>query len=210
MKRIVLACTLCLGSATAMAEDFGFYFDAALGQSALKDLSKSDFDSALNASIQSSTFDDKGSFWSVAAGYKACSYFAADLGFAELGAAKYRANITASGVPLLYKASLSSSGPTLAAMGILPIGSRFEIHGRGGLLFAKTSFKEYATDNTTSSSYAYSAKSRDFFFGVEAAFNITQNIAAHVGAQRFLNVGDKYETGESDIDVFSLGVTFKQ
>lgn len=210
MKRVVLACALLFGSTTVMAQTTGFYFDAALGMSTPKNITKSKLDYLNGLSTSEvSSFDDKGTFWSAAAGYRPWPYFAADVGFAELGTVKYRIN---QGNSLVYKANMSSSGPTLAAMGILPIGSRFEIHGRGGLIFARSSYDAYFPGSGNAS---VSAKSRDFFVGAEAAFNITETVAVRLSVHRFLSVGDSHmingsDIDKSDIDTFSLGFTFRQ
>ncbi len=217
-KLILLAGTLCLGSAPAMAANAGLYFDVELGLSTFHDINKNDFDAALTsqgASIQDSSFDDQGSPWSAAVGYRVSRYFAADLSYIDLGAAKYRANVTSGGIPLLYKASLSAGGPAVAAMGILPLGTRFELRGRAGILFTQGVIKEYATDSLSSLSTASDAKSHDLFIGIGAAFKVTDTFAVHVGAQRFNKVGDKntmedLDLQEVNVDVFSLGVTFSQ
>lgn len=211
-KLILLAGGLCLGSVPAMAADAGLYFDVDAGQSTIHDISKSDFDAVVSsaATIQRSSLDDQGSSWSVAVGYRVSRFFAADLSYMELGAAKYRANITAGGTPLLYKASFSASGPAVAAMGILPLGRRFELRGRAGVIFAKTTLKQYATDFSSSISDGFDANSRNLFGGLSAAFNVTDTFAIHAGAQRFNKVGNEDELGESDVDVFSVGVTISQ
>lgn len=157
-----------------------------------------------------SSLDDKSSIWTVDAGYRPWPYFAADVGFADLGTAKYRANVLTGGSNNLYKYSITSGGPTLAVMGIVPIGHRFEVYGRGGLLFARTSLKEHAENTIDVWNGSATFKSRDLFAGIGAAFNFTDTVAVNVRAYRFFDVGDKYRTGESDVDAFSVGVTFRQ
>lgn len=205
----MLAAALCLGSAAAVANESGLYFDVNLGQSTANDLKKRDFDVLASfplGSINASKLDDSGSFWSAAVGFKPFSYFSAEIGWADLGDAKY----VASNSTLQYKARVSSSGPLIAANGLLPLGKRFELQGHAGIFLAKTSVTQYVTDFSNSAVFSQEAKTKEYFYGVGAAFNVTDTISTHLGVTRFNKVGDKNVTSESNVDVISLGVSFSQ
>lgn len=211
-KLLVLAGILSLGPMTALAADSGVYFDVSLGQAFAKDIgSKDDFDDVTNTyvgSVDSSTLDDTASSWSAVIGYKFLPYVAVDAGYVDFGTDKYRAILDNSSY--LYKNQISARGATLAAMGILPLGKRFELTARAGVLFSKTTLDVYLSDGLNNTSAALSTSSKDLFFGAGGAFKFTDRFSVRLGWQRFNDVGDKYETGESDIDVVSLGVTFSQ
>lgn len=207
MKKFLLAGLLYLGSTAAMAADSGLYFDISLGQSSIKDVDRAFFDDVFQGLTFASQFDDKGSAWSAAVGYKPLPYVAAELAYVDLGTVQYRANFSSGE---LYKAKLQARGPAIAAIGIFPIGSKFEVSGRVGWFFANGSIEEYATDFSTYTATGYGeTDSRGLFFGGGAAFNATERFAIRVGWQRYKNVGN-YENIESDVDVLSLGFTFSQ
>lgn len=213
VKKIILAGALCLGSTAAMAGDTGFYFDLSLGQAAISGLDKGDIDAALTdqgAAISSSKFDDTGSFWSATVGYKPIRYVAGEISYIDLGNAKYRAYFDYSGTAYWYKLDVSSGGIAAAAVGILPIGRWFEVRGRGGVLFAKTSVDEYQEISSANASFSDNGSSSNLFYGVEAAFNATRNFSIHLGYHRFNNVGDSDVTGKYDFDALNFGITFSQ
>jgi hypothetical protein len=54
-----------------------------------------------------------------------------------------------------------------------------------------------------------SSDSRDFFFGVGAGLNIGEQWTLNLDWQRFKDVGNADETGETDIDRISLGVIYR-
>lgn len=216
MKRFVLLTSvLCLGSVSALAAEGGMYFDVQTGVSKAQDLKKSDFDlgvfavSPLPAGVNSK-LDDQGSIWAVGLGYRPWRYFAADLSYVDLGTIQYRVTVP-SEPTYLYKKDVSASGPALTAMGILPLGRFVELKARTGLMFAKTSVKDYETYLSDVLAEATDTDSRNLFGGISVAFNITDSFAAYIGVQRFFKIGDDdLVGGESDVDVVTIGLSFSQ
>jgi opacity protein-like surface antigen len=53
-----------------------------------------------------------------------------------------------------------------------------------------------------------SANSVDPLIGIGTAWHLGNNVSLRAEYTRFSNVGDKDKTGETNIDLFSLGVTY--
>lgn len=222
-KAIVLMGALSLVSTSVLATESGWYVGVNIGSSKVKDISQSDINDVVLDAFNSAGFqvlsatsslDDKDTAWSIVGGYKFSRYFAVEAGYADLGGAKYDALGTvrqfgaATNRPATFAADISAKGPQLAAVGIVPLGSRFDLHGKLGMIFAKTTFKETASISGASASDSLSANSTDVFYGLGAGFNVTEHIALNVDWQVYSKVGDEEETGESDIDALTAGLTF--
>jgi hypothetical protein len=173
-----------------------------------------------------STLDDSVSVWGLQVGYRWGKYFATELGYANLGEASYRLPVTvtetvtnasgaaASGNFIGERATqFTSAGPTLSALGMLPMGQHFDLHVRGGIYLADTRVTnrlrdvEFNTGNIVHQ--RVDASETELFAGIGGAWNINESFVLRVEYQKFLDVGDEEKTGESDIDVFNVSVLFK-
>lgn len=179
------------------------------------------------AGVGRSALDDSVSVWGVQLGYRFNKYFATEVGYAKLGEASYRlpmgVNVTAthleSGLSIgdsfdaERAAVFTSSGPTVSALGMFPIGQRFDLHLRGGIYLADTRLtnriRDVETDFANISHDRVDASETELFAGLGGAWNINENFTLRVEYQKYLDVGDDQKTGESDIDVFNLSVLFK-
>lgn len=229
----VAAVMLCAGTA-ASAQAEGWYSSFTGGAGTI-DLSKNTLDAALQPQMSTavtaragtlagytSTFDDSSGVWAVNVGYQWNRYFAVEIGYLDLGSAVYTAQFTnsdgnAATVDPAYSfgARFENSGPTLAAVGIFPFGDKFEIHGRGGVLFSRSRFTLPVVNTAVTTSTPLTLTSRearertsDFFVGVGGGWNINQDFTLRADYQRYLDVGDN-DTGEADIDVVSLSILFR-
>lgn len=218
-----LGLLLSMASATSWAEGTGWYFGLTGGQ-AEADLSKAEIDDiVLDAFVVagapvsngSSTLDDSDTSFSLFGGYRFSPYFAVEAGYVDFGTAEYRASgvIDPIGPQPSVAANMSQdvelSGFTAAALGSMPIGNAFDVHGRVGILFADTEVTVSASVPTLSASDSFSADSQDFFFGLGVGFELGQNWAFSLDWQQFKDVGDEDETGETDVNRLSLGVIYK-
>lgn len=206
----LLAVALGLASAGDAAAE-GFYFGLSGGVS-MPDLpSKGQFDQEILGGIDAkSSLDDSDTVWGAQVGYRWGSYVAAEVGYVDMGKSQYQANPT--GTPLRASVRYLSSGATLAALGILPLGERFDLYARGGVYFADTRVRLKIADLDTGESLASAeekASSKDLFAGIGAAWNVSPGFALRVEYQRYFDVGDNEKTGETDIDLLTLGVLFR-
>jgi len=221
VKKFLIAGSLALVSVNAMAdENRGFYLNANFGQ-AKYDISQQDLDDVARLAFEAngvsvlgadSTFDDKGSSWSLSGGYRFSRYLAVEVGYLDLGSAEYRANelVSVPGIGLMdatIGVDISAKGPTVAAAGFAPIGEKFDVHGRLGVFFSDTTLDVGVGIGGVTQSDNLSANSQDFFAGIGAAYHLTKNFAASLDYSLFKDVGDK-QTGEGDIDSLTLGLQY--
>jgi OmpA-OmpF porin, OOP family len=224
MKKSILAGALMVFSAGSFAdENNGFYISANLGQ-ATYDVSKDDLDEVAVDAFESagaivldgtSSFDDKGTPWSVVGGYRFSQYFGAEVGYLNLGKAQYRSQgeVIPPGSATVSDATLdidlSAKGPTLALVGFLPLHERFDLQARAGVFFADTTFDVAASIDGSRASDDFSADSQDFYFGIGATFYVTSQFALALDYTKFKDVGDEDETGEADVDSITGGIIYR-
>lgn len=177
-----------------------------------------------------STLDDSVSVWGLQLGYRFNKFFATELGYVNLGEASYRlplavdytdttfnssgvvTNVDAGTILAERSSKLSSAGPTLSALGLFPLGERFEFHARGGIYFADTRLTGRIRDVETADNLIHrrvDASETELFAGIGGAWIINENFTLRAEYQKFLDVGHEEKTGESDIDVLNLSVLFK-
>lgn len=235
-NRLLASCAtavaLCVGSVSgAHAAQEGFYFGIAGGQSSA-DLSKNELDAGfgrvadafaaelnLVALDMDSTLDDSDAAWGLHVGYQWGAHVAVEIGYVDLGEAYYdgAAALTDSfdtpvgvlGLPAFFR----TNGVTAAVLGILPLGERFDLHVRGGVLFARNRTTVRFTDFETGEfiiSEEVRSNSKDLFAGLGGAWNINADYSLRLEYQRFLDVGDDEDSlVEYDIDLISLNLLFR-
>jgi OOP family OmpA-OmpF porin len=174
-----------------------------------------------------SSLDDSVSVWGAQIGYRFGKFLAAEVGYARLGEASYRLPIavTETLTDLTSGASVSgdfaaeramqftSAGPTISALGMLPIGQAIDVHVRAGIYLADTRVTNRIRDvefNTGNIAHGrVDASQTEIFGGIGGAWNINESFTLRVEYQKYLDVGDDKKTGESDIDVINLSVLFR-
>jgi hypothetical protein len=158
---------------------------------------------------------------------------AAEVGYVDLGELLYTMNGEISGnyayiceceEPVVVNRPLdgnfersvqvTSAGITAAALGMFPIGPRFDLHVRGGIYYADTRVTNRLRyiDSSDTFNLLHSrvdASETELFAGLGAAWNINESFALRVEYQKFFDVGDDQKNGESDIDVLNLALLFK-
>ena len=180
------------------------------------------------AATGNSSLDDSVSVWGAQIGYRFGKYFATEVGYANLGEASYRLPILVTetvtdittGAPLgsgdfaaERAMQFTSAGPTISALGMLPIGQVIDLHVRAGIYLADTRVTNRIRDvefNTGNIGHGrVDASQTEIFGGIGGAWNINENFTLRAEYQKYLDVGDDEKTGESDIDVFNLSVLFR-
>lgn len=213
----------------ASAETGGWYFSLT-GGSTTFDLggSKQDFDEVFGLPIAAalldegldvldyeSSLEDTDIGLGLQVGYRFNSYVAAEVGYLDLGEGLYEANMTVTDgfetAPVEVSARVVSAGPTAAVLGILPVGTSFDVHAKAGVLFADTKFRVRVRDVAFSENVFHdevNGGEMETFFGVGGAWNINDSYSLRFEYQRFLDIGDD-ATGEGDVDMFGLSVVFR-
>jgi OOP family OmpA-OmpF porin len=227
-KRMPLAGLAVVLSASAAAPALaqtGFYVGAMAGESLYhQDRSEADatifdaFDSNGLTVVSGSSHIDKSDLaFGGLVGYRFIPGFAVEAGYLDLGKLDYKFSGTVSGyfprgAPLIHPATANftakAKGPTLAALGILPLSPAWDVYGRFGLIFSKVTLTADITVESLPGSDSESANSVDPLIGIGTAWHIGNNVTLRAEYTRLSNVGDKDKTGETNIDLFSLGVTY--
>jgi OOP family OmpA-OmpF porin len=176
-----LACALAM-SASAAAQESGFYVGATLGQS--------EFQDECTGSGGGFSCDDKDSAWRVLFGYQFNRYIAVEGGYHNFGEA------TASGFGVTATAEMDAF--EVLAVGSFPFTNQFSGYGKLGL---------YRGERQVSSNipgFGGTDTNNDFTFGFGLRFDFTRNLGLRAEWQRYVDVGDV-----GDVDVMSVGVIFK-
>lgn len=179
------------------------------------------------AGLGESSLDDSVGVWGVQLGYRWGKFFATELGYAHLGEASYRlpmiVNFTVTEIETGTSftgefdaeraTQFTSAGPTISALGMLPLTQSFDLHLRAGVYLADTRvtnrIRDVEFNNGNVVHRRVDASQTELYAGIGGAWNINESVVLRAEYQRFLDVGDDEKTGESDIDLFNLSVLFR-
>jgi OOP family OmpA-OmpF porin len=160
----------------------------------------------------SASTEDTDIGYTAAFGYRFSRYVAAELGLAQYGETSsiVRGEIDQGQgqgfVPANVKFSFAVGGPLFSVIGILPLGDKFEIYGRAGVLFANAE-RELAArvDGRNAGRGSAKGDSTEVVYGVGLAYNINQVYSLRLEQQRLSEVGQDDRSGTEDIDYTALG-----
>jgi OmpA-OmpF porin, OOP family len=193
----------------AIAADVGPYIGFSVGQAKARDLKSSDIDAAL-ASIglgSVTSVDDKDTAFRIYGGYRILENLAVEVAYVDYGAFKSNSTIVSGG---FGTATGKWSGYHLSgsAVGILPVGQNLLLFGKAGLGYWNLDFDFTASGPGGTLTASDSDSGISPLLGIGAVLNFTQNFGIRAEWERHLNIGDDNTTGESDIDILSLGLQF--
>ena len=151
----------------------------------------------------------KGTAWSVTAGYRVNRYLAVEASYVNLGTLEATHSLDLppflGGGTLAFHRELETSGPALAAFGILPLSDSWELYVRAGILFADSEL----TTAFNGSSNSISFDSESTTLGAGAQFDWGGHWSARLEFQRSLGVGGDDVASEADVDGVSLAVLYR-
>jgi OOP family OmpA-OmpF porin len=227
-----IICGVCAATAlpaVAAQTQAGFYLGVSAGEASF-DIEKSDLDGAVLSSLLSqgliptsraSTFEDSDTSLSLFAGYHFNSYIAVEAGYLDLGTVEHRSTGTVNppgpvvSAPFSMDVDVESKGFTLAALGSLPLGEVFNLHGHFGILFATTDLSVTARLASSVGSDTQELDSIGGFYGVGAGFNFGQHWSVSLDWTRYDNVGDENDDDDLDteagfdVDALSVSAMFR-
>lgn len=183
-------CAGLLAPQAAFAQDQGFYVGLGVGQSDAKDGC-----SELTSLGFSGSCDDTSTGKKIFLGYQYNKNFAIEGGYVDLG--KFKAS-DISGASAFAKAKVWQ----LVAVGTLPLANNFSLFGKAGL-------HNWDVDAGGSGVGTISDKGTDFTFGVGAGYELTKNLGLRLEWERFRHVGEKDTTGQSNVDLLSVGLRYR-
>jgi opacity protein-like surface antigen len=153
--------------------------------------------------------DEEGTSWGVGAGYRFNRYLALEASYVNLGTlnATHTINMLPflGGGTLTFHRELETTGPALAAFGILPISDSWELFVRAGILFADTDL----TTRINGSRNSMSFDSEPTTLGAGAQFDWRDHWSARLEFQRSFDVGGDDVASEADVDAVSLAVLYR-
>lgn len=144
--------------------------------------------------ITSGSVDGEATGFKLFAGYHFHRNFAAEIAFVDLGAAKYEGQF---GAMPVSGGKLAVTGINLAAMGRVPLGTRFALFGKVGLFLWEVA----ANDTTPAGAFSAKADGSGASFGIGASWDIGRNMALRAEAESF-------RVDEGNTTLLSLGAAF--
>jgi OmpA-OmpF porin, OOP family len=157
--------------------------------------------------------DDSDIGYQAAFGYRFARYIALELGLVQYGelTSELSADVDLGDgngfVPARFEYSFKVGGPLISAVGLLPLGEKFELYGRLGFLFASVE-REFSSRINGQRGLSYSANgdSQDVVYGVGVNFNINPAYAVRAEYQILDDVGEDGRTGTESLDFMSIGM----
>lgn len=140
-----------------------------------------------------SNCDDKDTAWRIFGGFQINRNFSAELGYSDLGKAKF----TAPGVDGKFEASAFD----LSAIGAWPIANEFSVFGRLGVYEGKV--KVGGTGVISSDK-----NKAGLTFGLGGQYDFNRNLGLRLEWQRYAKM-DSGAGGKSDVDSFSIGALWR-
>lgn len=211
VKKATLFVGLLLASGTSLAQQPGFYMGASLGQAKV-DLDVNSLVSdlrALGVTNISSRKDEKDTAWKVFGGYQFSPYLALEGGYADFGkyTARLKGTYLGNGVTAIGEAQAYAFFADV--VGHFPLrDNTLSIFGKAGVAYAHTKLNATARAGANSASDATSDNDTVAKLGAGLRYSFTKQFAVRAEYERYFNVGKSSTTGESDVDIWSIGATF--
>ena len=174
----------------ALADESGWYAGIGLGSSTAKGACD-------GVSGPGVSCDESDTALKLYGGYQMNRHFAVEFGYADLG--KARASFAGFG-----DVSVGATGVEVLGVGILPINPAWSIYGKLGVF----SWHVDANDGTGLVG-STSANGASLTYAGGIAYQATPHVALRAEYQQYSDVGDENTTGQGDIGVFALGLTYK-
>jgi len=213
----LLFCSMVAATGATHAE--GFYVVGAIGQSRVHDdISRSDFPGA-----DSFSHDTQDTAYKFQVGYQLSENFALEGGYVDLGKSSVKAStyLPDPRVTNELTGNWQASGLTFAGVLTLPINEGLSIFGKLGVINAKVESKiSVATyggifplvmpnpPNPRVQTISESSTNIKPSFGIGARYDFGNGVGIRGEIERFNNLGDDDKTGEADVDLYSIGVTY--
>lgn len=208
MKKIFIAGLITAALAGVSASSFAgdFYVGASAGQSKIDLSGEANAIRAEMAAFGETgtvSTDESGSGFKIFGGYNLHKNVAVEFGYVDLGSASLGIDITA---PAAFnaKAEYDASGFFADVVGKLPVTNDFTVFGKVGVI-ASTVEATYSGDFVGSDK----ATETNVKFGVGAEYAFTKQFAVRGEFERYQGLGKEETTGETDVDLVSVGLTYK-
>jgi OOP family OmpA-OmpF porin len=145
--------------------------------------------------------DDTDTGWKVYGGYQFTRNWGVEAGYIDFG--KTTASGTVLGIPVAAEAQ--AKGWQLVGTGTFPITAQFDAFAKLGVWRSDVDARATGPGITVTAT----GHSTELAIGVGAKWNFSRNWAARLEWERFNDAGNKDTTGTSDIDLISVGVSYR-
>jgi OmpA-OmpF porin, OOP family len=204
IRYLIAASALSVFSAAAYPDNW--YVMVSAGSAETKNTPakiENDLAAAGATNIRSSS-NDSNNGYKFQLGYKFSPYFALEGGYVNLG--DYAFDAAFDSGTLKYDASIR--GLNVSGVGMLPLGEQLALFGKLGIIGAKVDAVWIASDTLTSTSTrdTESKTEADLSYGLGIAYNFANDLSLRLEWEKFAKLGDKNTTGESDVNLVSLGL----
>jgi OOP family OmpA-OmpF porin len=197
LSATVAGAALLVSSAVmAQTAPSGGYLGIGVGSGTAKD-----FCDTGGAPIALTSCDDKANGWKILGGYQVSKNLAFEAAY-SIGS-DFTASATLASTPVSVKASANFLEGTV--IGMLPLGDRFALLGKFGLVYWDLEVSASAMGVSVSESDS----GIGLTYGVGAQFDFTPKFGMRAEYQMYPSVGDQSTTGETDVSVLSASVYFR-
>lgn len=193
----------------ASAADLGFYV-VIDGTANSADTPVSRFQSQIAAfwewpveTVTNVRLDSKQKRYAMTVGYQLGTYFAIEGTYFDFGKYTYDYSINTATVedPVEHPGRLTMKprGPSVSAVGLLPLGDYFSLDGHVGFLFIDNKYRISIDDER----YSFSQSKTGLYYGAGFAWWITGQVALRVGYNEF-----KRGVFEGDTSQYTVGIRY--
>jgi OOP family OmpA-OmpF porin len=202
MRRDLRAALVGVGiavSSAAWAQAPGkVYLGAGIGQGKVKDAC------VQTTGLTFTSCEDTRTAWKLFAGYQFHPNLAAELAANTFGST----TASFSGAGFSGDAKIDITVYDLSLIGSWPLASRLAIFGRLGAFYSDVRNRQRITSGGTTTGRAVSESDTNLTFGAGVSYQLNPNLGLRAEWQRFNAVGGD-DTGETDIDLLSIGVLYR-
>ena len=197
-----------LGTTGPAKAQAGWYAGLTLGSSNVN--INPDVVAVVGATSSNLVKDERDPGVKVLAGYRFNPYLAVEAGFAWLGELKITNNVSAPTTGAL-NADIRVIGLFLDAVGLLPVGDNFAALAKVGVFGSETRTFRSTSGTVTPAPGLNTNASTDeanLKFGLGAQYSFGKTVTVRAEWERYMDVGNA-NTGEFDIDLYSIGLLFR-
>ena len=194
-----------MATSARAADDNTWYAGAGIGRSTAVSLSGIDTTLAGYGQTGVSSLGDSATAWKLYTGYQASRYLGFEGAYANLGQYSLNTSVSAPAAGTGTGTWQANNVWSLAAVGYLPLGENFSAFGKLGLAYSNVNFT-YAGPATAISAGKNSSSP---LYGLGLKYDLGSNMALRGEFERYQNVGDSSTTGQTSVNVWTLGIQYK-
>lgn len=197
-------------SALPVRAEVGWYIGGAIGQGVVQS-GATDLDATLAAQgiTAQSSVNCKCTDFKLYAGYGLNGWLAIEGGYVNLGKLEAAGTFTAPLPGGAFSDSIQADGWNADVVAAAPVTDNFLVYGRLGIIRASVTADIVASTGLFTLTLPSRAISTNTHYGVGLQYNFSRNWGIRGEWEKFSKLGDPNTTGQGDIDLYSLGATYR-